>query len=73
MKASIITVTAKGQITLPTNMRTATGIKTGDKLLVIESKKRLVLQKVTEDDFADLKKHSSEHMAKFWSNPKDDI
>lgn len=73
MNASIITVTEKGQITLPVGFRMASGIKKGDKLLVVESENRIVLQKITKDNFADLKNHSSKVMEKFWSNPADDV
>ena len=73
METKLIKVTDKGQISIPTSMRKATGMKKGDELLVIQEGKVIILEKVKKSDFSDLLKHSENVAEKVWGNKEDDI
>ena len=79
MKMSVVTVTEKGQIAIPTSIREAAGIKKGDTLVVIEADGKILLEKTKKiskeikDDFKDLLKHSEVVAKKLWDNKEDEI
>ena len=73
MDAKIVKVTSKGQISLPMAFRKKIGVKEGDGLLLVRSGSSLVLEKIDESRFRDLKKHSEKVALKLWGNKEDDI
>lgn len=73
MEAEIISVTDKGQISLPTGMRKSARIERGDKLFAVQDGEMIILEKVKKDDFKDLLKHSEKAAKKLWGSKKDDI
>ncbi|MEK6757920.1 MAG: AbrB/MazE/SpoVT family DNA-binding domain-containing protein [Nanoarchaeota archaeon] len=73
MEAKIIKVTNKGQISLPTKIRTALNIMQGDDLIITQRDKSLVIRKIKKDDFQDLLKHSEKVAEKLWGNKSDEV
>ncbi len=73
METKIVTVTDKGQISIPTVIRKAADIEKGDKLLMIESGRTILVEKLKKSDFRDLLKHSEKVAEKLWSNKEDDV
>lgn len=74
-----ITVSQKGQIAIPADIQKIMGIKKGDKLLLIQKGKKIVLEipdeivDKLEDDFEDIKDLSERSLKKLWNNKSDDI
>ena len=74
-----ITVSQKGQIVIPADIQKIIGIKKGDKLLLIQKGKKIILEKPDEileklgDEFKDIKDLSEHSLKKLWSNKSDDI
>jgi len=58
METKIVKVTDKGQISIPISIRESADIKKGDELLMIESGRTILIEKVRKSDFRDLLKHS---------------
>ncbi|NQV08296.1 AbrB/MazE/SpoVT family DNA-binding domain-containing protein [Candidatus Woesearchaeota archaeon] len=73
MKAKMVKVTDKGQISLPISFRKTTGIEKGDDLLMLQSENTIIIEKLKESRFRDLLKHSEKVAKKLWSNKEDDI
>ena len=73
MESKLITVTNKGQISLPTKIRNSLCIKQGDKLILIQNNNSIVLKKFKAQDFSDLLKHSEEVAQKLWNNKEDEV
>tara|TARA_Y100000310_G_scaffold345532_1_gene466148 strand:- start:11545 stop:11778 length:234 start_codon:yes stop_codon:yes gene_type:complete len=73
METKLVKITDKGQISIPTSMRKATGIKKGDELIVIQEGNIIILEKVKKSSFKDLLKHSEKVAEKLWGNKEDDI
>ncbi len=73
MEAKIVKVTEKGQISLPTTMRNLVGIKKGDKLLLAQSGKAIVIEKLNEDRYKDLLKHSEKLSLKLWGAKENEV
>ena len=73
MKMKIVKVTDKGQISLPITFQRSAGIKKGDSLLVVQERDSIILQKVREDRFKDLLKHSEKIASKLWDNKHDKV
>lgn len=74
-----ITVSQKGQIAIPADIQKIMGIKKGDKLLLIQKGKKIVLEipdeivDKLEDEFEDIKDLSEHSLKKLWNNKSDDI
>jgi AbrB family looped-hinge helix DNA binding protein len=74
-----ITVSQKGQIAIPADIQKIMGIKKGDKLLLIQKGKKIVLEKSDEivekleDEFKDIKEISEHSLKKIWLNRSDDV
>lgn len=66
MDAKIVTVTSKGQISLPIALRKKIGISSGDNLLLVRQGNSLVVEKMDEDRFRDLRKLSERVALKLW-------
>ena len=79
MILKIVSVSEKGQIAIPREIRVLLGIKKGDRLLLTTKNKKLLIQKATnltkqmEDDFDDLIDYSELSLKKLWLNKQDDV
>ena len=79
IKFKTIKVSAKGQITLPSDIQKEIGIKKGDEILLIKKGKKILLEKQEniakkiEDDLNDLSSFSENSLKKLWLNKKDEI
>ena len=79
MILKIVSVSEKGQIAIPREIRALLGIKKGDRLVLTNKNKKLLIQKATnltkqmEDDFDDLIDYSELSLKKLWLNKQDDV
>jgi len=79
LKFKSIKVSAKGQITLPTDIQRDIGVKKGDELLLIRKGKKILLEKQEnimtkiQDEFDDIQEFSEISLKKIWMNKKDEI
>jgi AbrB family looped-hinge helix DNA binding protein len=78
-KLKTVSVSEKGQIAIPREIRDMMGIRKGDRLLLTAIKKRILIEKsetITkkmEDDFSHLKMLSEKSAKKLWDNNDDKI
>jgi AbrB family looped-hinge helix DNA binding protein len=74
-----VTVSEKGQISIPMSVRESLSIKKGDKLVVIVSDDKMLLQKSDEagskmqKEFDYLLKLSEKSAKRLWENEKDNV
>ena len=73
-----VSVSEKGQIALPIEIRKNMNIKRGDKLVLMQSDGKLLIEKAEalgkmKDDFKDILKLSETSLKEVWSNKEDDI
>jgi AbrB family looped-hinge helix DNA binding protein len=74
LQLKTITVSQKGQITIPTDIQKIMGIKKGDKLILIQKGNKIVLEKSDkiveklEDEFKYIKDISEHSLKKLWLN-----
>jgi antitoxin PrlF len=74
-----VTISQKGQITIPRNLQRKMGIKKGDRFILVARgdnimlKKSPVIIKSIEDDFSDIIATSEHSLRKLWLNKEDDI
>lgn len=74
-----IKVSEKGQIALPKDVRDSADIEIGDRLLLVQKGKSILLEKTEviekkmKDDFKDIRKLSEISLKKLWDNPGDEI
>jgi len=61
-KSEVTTLSSRGQIVLPTNIRQKLGLKRGDKFLVYDYNKMIVLKPI---HFSDIKSKLSSILKKF--------
>ncbi len=79
LQFTTVTVSQKGQIAIPADIQKITGIKKGDKLLLIQKGKKIVLEipdeiiDKLEAEFEDIKDLSERSLKKLWNNKSDDI
>ena len=73
MEAKIIRVTGKGQISIPVSIRESSGIKRGDELIIVNSGRSILIEKIKKSNFSDLLKHSEKAAEKLWGNKEDAI
>ena len=79
MTLKTVSVSEKGQIAIPREIRILLGIKKGDRLVLTAKDKKLLIQKATnltkqmEDDLDDLTSYSELSLKKLWLNKKDDV
>mgnify|MGYP001583027871 CR=1 FL=1 len=73
METKLIKLTDKGQISIPTSMQKATGLKKGDEMIAIQEGNIIILEKVKKSNFKDLVKHSEKVAAKLWGTKEDDV
>ncbi len=74
-----ITVSEKGQITIPREIQKKLGINKGDNLIVAKIHEKIVILlesdflKILEDDFEDVMKYSESSLEKIWSDKGDKV
>lgn len=74
-----VTVSEKGQISIPQEIRRQLAVEKGSKLVIILKDKRLLISKVTdasqlvEDDFADTMQRSENSLKEAWDNEADNV
>jgi AbrB family looped-hinge helix DNA binding protein len=79
LRFKTIKVSAKGQITIPSDIQKEIGIKKGDEILLIRKGKRILLEKQEniqgkiKDELEDLQYFSQESLKKIWLNKRDEI
>ncbi len=78
-KLKTVSVSAKGQIAIPADVRKMLGIKKGDRLLLTAARKKILIErsdditKKIEDDLSYLTKLSEKTAKKLWDNQSDKI
>lgn len=79
LKFRSIKVSAKGQITLPTDIQKEIGIRKGDEILLIRKGGKIILEKPErvakkfKDEFMDVQSLSERSLRKLWMNEGDEI
>jgi AbrB family looped-hinge helix DNA binding protein len=79
IKFKTITVSQKGQIAIPTDMRSRIGIRKGDELLLIQEGKKILIEKPEKISkkfmvsFKYLLRHSERVANKLWENKEDEV
>lgn len=79
LKFKSIRISAKGQITIPSEIQKEMGIKKGDELLLIRKGKKILLEKSEnfaeklDNEFEDLIYFSEKSLKSIWSNKNDEI
>jgi AbrB family looped-hinge helix DNA binding protein len=79
MIARIATVSAKGQLAIPIDIRKAAGIEKGSDLLILYQNGKILVEPIEllsnriNDDFADMKQLSREALKRVWDNEEDKV
>ncbi|MEO9277245.1 MAG: AbrB/MazE/SpoVT family DNA-binding domain-containing protein [Nitrososphaera sp.] len=79
LKFRSIKVSAKGQITLPSDIQKEIGIKKGDEIILIRKGEKLILEKPErvakkfKDEFFDVQYLTEQSLRKIWMNKNDEI
>jgi AbrB family looped-hinge helix DNA binding protein len=74
-----VTISQKGQITIPRALQRKMGIKKGDRFVLVARGDNIMLKrspaiiKSIEDDFSDILAISEHSLGKIWLNKEDDI
>jgi AbrB family looped-hinge helix DNA binding protein len=74
-----VTISQKGQITIPRNLQRKMGIKKGDRFILVARGDNIMLKKSPaiiksiEDDFSDIIVISEHSLRKIWLNKEDEI
>lgn len=73
-----VNVSDKGQISLPIEMREKMNISRGDRLLVMQLKDKILIEKIKnmgriKDEFEDILKFNELALKEVWNNKEDDI
>jgi AbrB family looped-hinge helix DNA binding protein len=74
-----VTISQKGQITIPRTIQRKMGIKKGDRFVLVARGDNIMLKrspaiiKSIEDDFSDIIAISEHSFGKLWLNKEDDI
>lgn len=75
----IVTVSGKGQISIPQDIRKQLAVKKGSKLVVVLKDKKLLICKASdisqsiEDGFDDVVQHSELSLKNVWDNEEDEV
>ena len=75
----IVTVSGKGQISIPQESRKHLAIEKGSKLVLVLKDKKLLIRKASDasqsigDDFKDTVQHSELSLKKIWDNEEDEV
>lgn len=76
---SIVTVSGKGQISIPQDIRKQLAVEKGSKLVVVLKDKKLLIRKASdisqsiEDSFDDVVQHSELSLKKIWDGEEDEV
>jgi AbrB family looped-hinge helix DNA binding protein len=79
LKLRLIKVSAKGQITLPSDIQKEIGIRKGDEILLIRKGEKIILEKAEraarkfKDEFRDVQFLSERSLRKLWKNKGDEV
>lgn len=79
MEIKTISVSDKGQIAIPQDVREQAGIQKGDKLILLQIAGKILLEKTQnvsnkiKDDFSDMLKLSEKSLKEVWDNEQDEI
>ena len=79
IKFRTIKVSAKGQITLPSDIQKEIGIKKGDEIILIRKGDKIILEKAerlakqVDDEFTDIQLLTEKSLRKLWLNKNDEI
>ena len=79
MLIKTVKISGKGQIAIPIDIRKRIGIKSGDELVLMQSKDKIFIEKSSKtasrmkDRFKDITFHSQESLKDVWDNPEDEI
>jgi AbrB family looped-hinge helix DNA binding protein len=79
LKFRSIKVSAKGQITLPSDIQKEIGIRKGDEIILIRKGEKIILEKSEsvakkfKDEFADVQSVSERSLRKLWLNKGNEI
>lgn len=74
-----VTVSGKGQISIPQEIRKQLAVEKGTKLVIVLKDKKLLIRKVSdisqsiEDGFDDVVQHSELSLKKIWDNEEDEV
>ena len=74
-----VTVSTKGQISIPREIRKQLAVEKGSKLVIILKDKKLLICKASdisqliEDDFEDVVRYSERSLEEIWDNEEDEV
>ena len=71
VEASTTTVSSKGQVVIPINVRKAAGLKEGEKVLAIAFDDMVILKKITAKTFEEIVKPVWDHVRKLGLTEED--
>lgn len=73
------TVSSKGQIAIPVEIRKAAGIEQGHELIILYEDGKILIETAEllsnriNDDFEDIRHHSMEALKRVWDNEEDKV
>lgn len=79
LKIKTVSVSEKGQIALPIEIRQELDIQKGDKLILVQTDNKLLIEKAEiiskeiRDEFKDILRLSELSLKEVWGNKQDDI
>ena len=74
-----VTVSGKGQISIPQEIRKQLAVEKGSKLVIILKDKKLLIRKASdisqsiEDGFEDVVRYSERSLEEIWDNEEDEV
>ena len=74
-----VTVSGKGQISIPHEIRKQLAVEKGSKLVIILKDKKLLIRKASdisqsiEDGFEDVVRYSERSLEEIWDNEEDEV
>ena len=74
-----VTVSGKGQISIPQEIRKQLAVEKGSKLVIIPKDKKLLIRKASdvsqsiEDGFEDVVRYSERSLEEIWNNEEDEV
>ena len=74
-----VTVSGKGQISIPQEIRKQLAVEKGSKLVIVLKDKKLLIRKASdisqsiEDGFEDVVRHSERSLEEIWDNEEDEV
>lgn len=74
-----VTVSGKGQISIPREIRKQLAVEKGSKLVIVLKDKKLLIRKASdisqsiEDSFEDVVRYSERSLEEIWDNEEDEV